>query len=109
MKYELNPFGKPTKRLCVPQPLRDKCMILAHDCFGHRGKNKVAQDLARLFYWPSLWRDVPTHCRACKTCQEYSKAKPRHSPMVEREVITVSSERVSIDLVGLPGVAVNIY
>ena len=74
-------------------------MVMAHDKFGHRGKNKVAQDLARLFYWPSLWRDVATRCRACKICQEYSKAKPRHSPMVEREVITVPSERVAIDLV----------
>ena len=43
---------------------------------------------------------MATHCRACKICQEHSKAKPRHSPMVEREVITVPSERVAIDLVG---------
>ena len=100
LKYQLDQFGKSTKRLCVPQKFREKCMVLAHNKFGHRCKNKVAQDLARLFYWPSLWRDVATHCRACKNCQEYSKAKPRHSPMVEREVITVPSERVAINLVG---------
>ena len=99
-KYQLDQFGNPTKRLCVPSPFRDKCMVTAHDKFGHRGKNKVARDLAQLFYWPSLWRDVALHCRACKKCQEFSKAKPRHSPMVEWEVITVPSERVAIDLVG---------
>ena len=43
---------------------------------------------------------MATHSRGCKTCQEFSKARPRHSPMVEREVITIPSERVCIDLVG---------
>ena len=60
----------------------------------------MAQDLARLFYWPSLWMDVATHSRACKTCEEFSKARPRHSLMVEREVKTIPSESVCIDLVG---------
>ena len=99
-KYQLDQFGRSTRRLCVPLLYRDKCMVTARNKFGHRGKNKVARDLAQSFYWPSLWRDVAKHCRACKTCQEYSKAKPRHSPMVEREVMTVPSERVAIDVVG---------
>ena len=100
MKYQLDPLGKLCRKMCVPKPFRDKCMVLAHDQFGHRGKNKVAQDLARLFYWPSLWRDVAEHCRTCKICQEFNKSKPRHNPMVEREVITIPSERVCIDIVG---------
>ena len=99
-KYQLDQFGNSTRRLCVPLPFRDKCMVMAHDNFGHKGKNKVAQDLARLFYWPSLWRDVTTHCRSGAICQQFNKAKPRLSPMEEREVITVPSERVAIDLVG---------
>jgi len=56
--------------------------VLAHEKFGHSGKNKVGKDLARLFYWPSLWRDVAVHCRSCNTCQQFSKAKPCHSLMV---------------------------
>jgi len=32
-------------------------------------------------------------------CQRFNKVKPRHTPMVEREVVTVPSERVVIDLV----------
>ena len=46
MKFQLDPFGKPSKGLCVPKRFREKCMVLVHDRFGHRGKNKVAQDLA---------------------------------------------------------------
>ena len=95
MKYQLDPLGKLCKKICLPIHFREKCMVLAHDQFGHRGKNKVAQDLARLFYWPCLWCYVAGHCRSCSTCQEFSKAKPRHSPMVEREVITVPSNQSS--------------
>ena len=43
---------------------------------------------------------MAAHCKACEVCQRFSKAKPRHAPMVEREVVTVPSERVCIDLVG---------
>ena len=100
VKYQLDLLGQTCKKICVPKPFRDKCMTLAHDQFGHRGKNKVAKDLARLFYWPSLWRDVAEHCRSCQKCQEFNKAKPRHNPMVEREVITIPSERVCVDIVG---------
>ena len=48
----------------------------------------------------SLWRDVAAHCGSCRVCQEHSKAKPRHSPMVEREIAVIPSERVCVDLVG---------
>jgi len=100
MKYQLDEVGQTSKRLCVPQPFRNSCMEVARDKFVHRGKNKVAVDIARNFYWPSLWRDVAAYCKACEVCQRFSKAKPRHAPMVEREVVTVPSERVCIDLVG---------
>ena len=43
---------------------------------------------------------MAAHCRACETCQCFSKARPRHGPMKEREVVTIPSERVCVDLVG---------
>ena len=112
MKYQLDEVGQTSKRLCVPQPFRKRCIEVADDKFCHRGKNKVVVDIARNFYWPFLWRDVAAHCKACEVCQRFNKAKPRHAPMVEREVVTVPSERVCIDLVGpLPklGEALRFY
>ena len=100
MRYQLDDLWINSKRLCLPRSFRERCMVLAHDKFGHRGKNKVAQELARKFCWPTLWRDVASHCRACTVCQQYSKAKLRHAPMTEREVVTVPYERVCIGLVG---------
>ena len=89
-----------TKRLCLPKSARERCLTLTHEQFGHRGYRKVAEDLGKLFYWPSLWRDVRKHCQACEVCQRHNKGKPRRSPMCEREVLTVPSERVCVDLVG---------
>ena len=49
------------RRLCLPDAVRKRCLTLVHDQFGHRGYKKVAQDLSRLFYRPSLWKDVRVH------------------------------------------------
>ena len=40
------------------------------------------------------------HCRSCDTCQKFTKQSPKVLPMQEREVVTVPSERVCVDLVG---------
>ena len=99
-KSQIDPGGKKHKRLCVPSTARLKCLTHAHENFGHRGYKKVASDLSRLFYWPSIRKYVRKHSKRCVICQEYSKAKPKKVPMCEREVLTVPWERVCVDLVG---------
>ena len=89
-----------TMRLCLPKTTRDICLTLAHEQFRHRGYNKVANDLCRLFYWPSLWKVARKHCQGCEVCQRYSKSKPRRVPMCEREVLTMPSEWVCVDMMG---------
>ena len=100
-KCQLEPGGSEVKRLCLPASVRERCMTLVHDWFSHRGYRKVAEDLSRLFYWPSLWRDTRAHDKDCETCQRFIKSKPRKTPMCEREVVTIPHERVCVDLVGL--------
>jgi len=57
-KFQLDHLGNSSKRLCVPKPLRVNCLGMAHERFGHSGKNKVGKEVARFFYWPSLYSDV---------------------------------------------------
>jgi len=85
-KHQLNQCEDSTRRLCVPLPNRKMCMIVAHDMFGHSGKNKIGKDLARLFYWPSLCKDISLQCRACIKGQQFNKAKPRHTPMMSERL-----------------------
>ena len=87
-------------QLCLPNEHRQKCLVLAHEQFGHTGRNKMTGHLCKLFYWPSLTSDVARHCRSCDTCQKFTKQKPSVLPMQEREVVTVPSEWVCVDLVG---------
>ena len=54
--------------------------------------------LRKLFYWPSLTCDVARHCKSCDVCQRQTKQNPKVIPMQEREVVTVPSECVCIDL-----------
>ena len=99
-RSRLDDSGRNIRQLCLQKGYRDKVLTLAHDNFGHRGKNKVAKDLGRFFYWPSLWRNTADHCRSCDTCQRNAKAKPRPNPMVRQELDCVPSEKVYVDLVG---------
>ena len=55
--------------------------------------------LRKLFYCPSLTSDVAKHCRSCDTCPKFTKRSPNVLPMQEREVVTVPSEKVCVDLV----------
>ena len=93
-------LGNSTNKQCLPKLFGEKCLILTHDKFEHRGTNKVAQDIAKKLFRPSLWSDTRVHYRACRVCQQHNKSKPRHSPMVEGEVEVIPSERVCVDLVG---------
>ena len=56
--------------------------------------------LRKLFHWPSISVDVAQHCKLCRVCQRHTKKNPKSLSMQEREVITVPSERVCVDLVG---------
>ena len=73
---------------------------LAHEQFGHAGCNKMCLHIKRFFYWPSLTVDVSHHCKSCTKCQKHTKQSPKVMPMQEREVVSVPSERVCVDIVG---------
>ena len=98
-RSRLDEWGTNYDQLCVPKEHREKCLILSHEKFGHPGRNKMTGHLRKLFCWPSLTSDVARHCRSCDTYQKHTKQSPKVLPMQEREVVTVPSERVCVDLV----------
>ena len=60
----------------------------------------MTQDIRKLFHWPSMTTDIAKHCRTCDVCQRHTKMQPWACPMQEKEVISVPSEYICIDLVG---------
>ena len=43
LKHRLDDLGRNAKQLCLPKENRQKCMSLAHEKLGHRGKQKCAE------------------------------------------------------------------
>ena len=93
-------WGSNYKQLCLPQQYRERCMTMANEKFGHQGRNKMVLHIRKLFYWPSMTTDIARHCKSCDVCQRHTKAHQKVHTMQEREVVSVPSERVFIDLVG---------
>ena len=76
-------------------------MSLTHERFGHLGRNTMAYNIKQLFYWPQMFSDIAGHCKTCKKSLKHTKKNPKQCLMQEREVVSVPSERVCVDIVGL--------
>ena len=99
-RTRLDRLGDNLEQLCLPSGYRAKCLTMAHEHFGHMGRNKMGAHIRKYFYWPSIMADSLRHIKSCEKCQRTDKTTPRRMTMQEREVVTISSERVAIDLVG---------
>ena len=99
-RTRLDKLGDSLEQLCLPGPYRGKCLTMAHEHFGHMGRNKMGDHIRKYFYWPSITADSMKHIKSCERCQRADKTGPRRMQMQEREVVTIPSERVAIDLVG---------
>ena len=105
----LDVYGQPKEQICLPQQYRQKCLQLAHNNFGHQGRNKMVQLIQLFFHWPTITKDCSAHIRKCDKCQRMDKTVPRNNTMQLREIITIPFERVAIDIVGPFPTAVGGY
>ena len=99
-RTRLNRLGDSIEQMCLPKEYRGKCLTLAHENLGHMGRNKMGDHIRQYFYWPSITADSMAHIRSCVPCQKKDVTSPRRARMQEREIVTVPSERVAIDIVG---------
>ena len=99
-RTRLDRLGDAREQLCLPSEYRGKCLRLAHENFGHLGRNKMTEHIRKFFYWPTITIDAMKHIKSCPSCQKMDKTRPKHMTMQEREVVTIPFERVAIDLVG---------
>ena len=76
-RTRLDKVGDAWEQLCLPIPYRDKCFRMAHENFGHIGRNKMVGHIRTFFYWPTITMDSMKQIRSCQTCQKIEKSKPR--------------------------------
>jgi len=72
--HRTDPTFQVISTLVLPQPFRERVLMIAHEGNGHLGHRKVLQMLRRRFTWPLMTRDVTVHCQSCIVCQRCSRA-----------------------------------
>ena len=50
LRQWLDEWGDTYIQMCLPKKYRDKCMSLAHERFGHLGRNEMSQNIKKLFH-----------------------------------------------------------
>lgn len=86
--------------LVVPQSLRQKVLIAAHEGLGHGGLNTTRSLVNKHFTWPNLAKDIKAHIQACEKCILHNKSGVLKVPMVEPEIVSERGEKLALDIVG---------
>jgi len=99
-RTHLDKLGDAREQLCSSKPYREKCLQTSPEQFGHLERNKLSDQIRQFFYWLTITADAMRHIKTCEKCQKMDKTLPRKMYMQERELTTIPSERVAIDLAG---------
>jgi len=64
-------------KICVPANKREQMLRDNHDTptAGHLGITKTIARLARVYYWPGMFRDAARYVTDCKTCISYKTSQ----------------------------------
>ena len=60
----------------------------------------MGKNILKYFYWCSITADCVKHIKSCLVCLKKDKTNPKPMLMQAREIVTVPSERVAIDIIG---------
>ena len=86
-------------RLCVPLEQQTRLITKTHK-LGHIGGRKVAETLAKRYFFPNMIKLSKDCAAACGSCQQ-KRGKPKEQKQVLKSVLTGERwQRLSIDLVG---------
>lgn len=84
-------------RIVVPQSLREKVLVLAHE--GHPGTRMMKSHLRVSVWWPKLDMDVDGFVKKCRGCTLVS-APEAPEPMSRRNLPSGPWEDIAIDYLG---------
>ncbi|OXA46601.1 Transposon Ty3-I Gag-Pol polyprotein [Folsomia candida] len=72
-----------------------------HRCAGHLGRTKTHERIKKLFYWPTLAKDVDNYISSCITCKQIkSRNTLPLAIMNSHEIVSSPFQRVFFDVCG---------
>jgi hypothetical protein len=89
-------------KLCVPRTQRKKVLEDNHDAptAGHPGIHKTYDKIARLYYWPTLYKDVARYVRQCERCARHKvEQRAPYGQMLRRRQVSCPFGTVTTDFV----------
>ena len=91
-------------QLVVPKALVPIVLFHIHDSplAGHPGKDRSLRQAQRLYFWPSMRKDITDHCLACASCAAHRPTRHLESPNLAYPIPHAPWDSVSIDVLKLP-------
>lgn len=89
-------------KVCVPRERRPDIMQQHHDepTAGHLGIAKTIARIARLYYWPGMFRDITRYVRNCTNCQTHKVDQRKPAGLMHANPVQRPWEQVTVDLIG---------
>ena len=90
-------------QLVVLKSLVDKVLFQIHDSnfAGHPGRDRSLSQAKRSYFWPSMRKDIFSHCASCHSCAAYRLSPSYQSPSPPYPILS-RWDSISIDLLKLP-------
>jgi len=92
--------GEEWKR-CIPAGERKQILYENHDAptAGHLGITKTLARLARLYYWPGMFRDTANYVKNCRSCREYKTSQQGTAGKMHATPVERPWQIVAVDLI----------
>ena len=91
-------------QIMVPTKFQNFILCQAHEdaLGGHFGISKTYKKISKLFFWPTLKRDVAKHCKTCHTCQIVGKPNQKipKAPLQPIPAVEEPFTQLVVDIVG---------
>ncbi len=89
-------------QLAVPAELVPEFLAYFHNGLfgGHLGRMKTLLRILVVAWWPSIWKDVWNHVRACQKCQAYKSSNEKPAGQIQQSEVKAAGEMIGVDFMG---------
>ena len=91
------------QQLVLPEECCKVVLQLAH-CIpmaAHLGITKTKDRILQLYYWPGIFKNMASYCKACVQCHKNRPQPPTRAEMIAMPLMTQPFQRIVMDIIGL--------
>ena len=93
--------GKVFQVICLPKRLIPLVLDQSHNLLGHNGSPRMYLYISRMFYWPSMHKEILDYCKRCVPCRQMNLRHQAYPPL-HLYIPNMPLQLVALDLITLP-------